>query len=302
MPPCRVHTLSSSRCSLSVVPTGARILSLANPVTGREWLWAPQQTPLDYWRAHDGEVPQRPMIAVDECFPTVAACTLNGADHPAHGEVWTRAWEIAGQQTAEIGGAIDAEIALTTFDGRLKRRAVVSGDGVLLEYELENRGSEARPYLWALHPLLRWETGDRIELSSAVKEVRVSAFHSAAIAKGARVSWPAASTDAILDRGIFGADTPGYAKVFAGPETGGVATLVHGATGEKLIFRWDVAEQPWLGIYICSGGRNGFWHAALEPTTSPHEALSDAVADGTAGSIAPKSKKTWKVSIELAAA
>src|ERR1039458_10375594 len=84
-----VHVLGNDGVELAMVPElGAKIISLKNLRTGREWLWHPHDSlrlfknqPLDDFAAS-------PLVGMDECLPTILPCSWRGRQLPDHGEVW----------------------------------------------------------------------------------------------------------------------------------------------------------------------------------------------------------------------
>src|SRR5262245_37293620 len=90
-----VHLLASEQVELAVVPElGARIISLRDRRTGRDWLWHPAGG-LKLFRNQPGDrFETSPLAGIDECFPTVVPCQHQGRALPDHGELWTAAWEV----------------------------------------------------------------------------------------------------------------------------------------------------------------------------------------------------------------
>src|SRR6266481_4178400 len=90
-----VFILSNQEVELAVVPElGARIISLKDLRTGREWLWHPTKG-LKLFRNRAGEnFESSPLVGMDECLPTIAPCCWRGRDLPDHGEVWATNWSL----------------------------------------------------------------------------------------------------------------------------------------------------------------------------------------------------------------
>ena len=49
---------------------------------------------------------------------------------------------------------------------------------------------------------------------------------------------------------------------------------------ERLVFLWNVEENPAVGVWICKGTWNNYYQMAVEPTNVPAESLSEAEARG----------------------
>src|ERR1700685_2525321 len=82
--------MQSRAIRVAVAPEcGARVTSLVDLRTGREWLT-------------QGEPASNPSIEAryglheaagwDECFPTVSSCTIGGEYFRDHGELWGKPW------------------------------------------------------------------------------------------------------------------------------------------------------------------------------------------------------------------
>jgi len=289
-----VYLLRTVRCEIAVVPAlGARIVRLRNRETDREWLWTPDDRRPLFANAPGDDFAHSPLVGVDECLPTVAPCSLAGRDHADHGEVWSAGWTV--DEAAWARGVLATHVDLRSLPLRLTREIDLAGATVRLRYRLHNRSDRSQPFLWALHPLFRWNDGDRIELSPEVRNVRVTTPE---VASGTRWAWPNPSPDVALDRGTLGPG-PRCAKLFAGPECGGHARLRHGRSGETLTLRWAVAENPALGIWISRGGWHGCHHVALEPTSSAHDSLAEAHAANAAAVVVAGDTRTWEVALIL---
>jgi hypothetical protein len=135
---------------------GAKITSLFDARTGREWLVPAPLRPLraltygSTWSAYE-------MCGWDEVFPTLQDCAYPGPGRnegrrlPDHGEVWCMSWADDGPGGATVVGA--------ALPYRLTRSASVADDRLVLDYALTNDGDDAMPFLWAAHPLISLTAG-----------------------------------------------------------------------------------------------------------------------------------------------
>ncbi|HEY3932921.1 MAG TPA: hypothetical protein VGM58_11215, partial [Verrucomicrobiae bacterium] len=90
-----VYMLHTEEVELAVVPElGAKIISLKDLRTGREWMWHPPGG-LKLFRNHPSDAfSQSPLAGADECLPTIAPCSWQGRELPDHGEVWNVPWKV----------------------------------------------------------------------------------------------------------------------------------------------------------------------------------------------------------------
>jgi galactose mutarotase-like enzyme len=275
-----VYLLASQEVELAVVPElGARIISLQDVRTGREWLWHPAGG-LKLFRNQPGDhFEASPLVGVDECFPTIAPCQHQGRALPDHGELWTAAWAV--DQEAWGGGLLRTSVraGISPFD--FSRTIELVENEVRLQYQLTNRSTKKEEFLWALHPLLRLQAGDHLELPLSTR----------ALLNGE--PW----LDNISRSGVAGE----CAKVFAAPVTEGCAVIRNRTTGDYLEFEWSPAENNVLGVWLTRGGWHGHEHFALEPTNSDTDTLSLAAARGRCGMLEAGQTTQWRVSLRVGA-
>src|SRR5882724_10779024 len=68
-----VHALSNEDVEIAVVPElGAKIISLKNLRTGREWMWHPQGGVKLFRNQSGDDFSKSPLVGADECLPTIA--------------------------------------------------------------------------------------------------------------------------------------------------------------------------------------------------------------------------------------
>ena len=90
-----VYALSNERVEVAVVPAlGARIVSLKDLRTGREWMWHPDGGRRLFQNLTGDDFAGSPLVGMDECLPTIAPCSWQGRNLPDHGEVWALPWTV----------------------------------------------------------------------------------------------------------------------------------------------------------------------------------------------------------------
>ena len=291
---CSVH-LENEFLSVSVVPElGARIVSLRDKQSGRDWLWRPSG-PLKLWRNHRGDsFSKGTFVGADECLPTIGACLWNGRELPDHGEVWSGPWKL--DEAAFTEGRINTTIRLPRSPLIFSRELSLVGSALRMNYTLTNAGSRPEAWLWAWHPLLSIESGDRLELPDEVDSLFIETAKHPDARRGEIWNWPSHGDRVRLDCLELDGDSS-YLKAFAGPVQSGIARLFNEQNHTRLQLRWDAATLPYLGIWLTRGGYNGWHHLALEPTNLQADALADAAK--TLHPLAPTAKKTWWMEVAL---
>ncbi|MEI9960441.1 MAG: hypothetical protein WDM76_04700 [Limisphaerales bacterium] len=191
-----VYVLGNDEIELAVTPElGAKIISLKNLRTGREWMWHPPGG-LKLFRNHIGDdFSQSPLVGADECLPTIAPCSWQGRELPDHGEVWSAPWKVDAQ--AWENGILKTSLKLKISPFEFERTIELVENEIQISYQLNNHGATDESFLWAIHPLLRLQPGDQLELPASTR----------ALLNGA--TWIDAMTSAIPEKNC--------AKIFAAP-------------------------------------------------------------------------------------
>ena len=295
-----VYGLRSPSTEIRVAPElGAKILSLKNLETGREWVWRPPG-PFRLFRNQPGDPFERStLVGADECLPTVAPCKWKGRNLPDHGEVWSIPWTV--DRHAWEQGRIKTTVATPVSPFVFERTIRLEENEVRLDYGIRSVSSEREPFIWAFHPLLEIVEGDRIELPADVRSARVeSASGLPDIPHGSVRSWPEPVPGVELERMDFGSYRPACAKMFVESPGEGRAAIVNSRTGESLTLEFDARQNPALGIWLTRGGWHGYEHVALEPTNLASDSLAEAAPRATSSSILPPGReRTWTIRLGL---
>jgi galactose mutarotase-like enzyme len=284
-----ILTLSNPALAVSIAPEfGARIVSLVDRASGREWLdgWSPAPKRRLWPPADPTDFASGPGAGIDECLPTVLPCALGRSKLPDHGELWNRRPELL----ADAEG-VCCRWSLACLPLDFERRLSLAGGRVILDYRLANRGRTATPFLWAWHPLFSWKPGDQIRFPRTV----TSCLHPGGTES---VPWRHPKPGVDLSRAVFPRGETPAAKVFAGPLTRGHAEI-HSRRGESLVLDWPAASFPYAGIWITRGFWKGLHHWAIEPTNAPVDRLSDILGHSPASLLEPGESRAWRLSVTL---
>lgn len=243
----------------------------------------------------------------DECFPSVAACTVNGIDIPDHGDVWRKPW------TASVKhDALSSHVTASSMPMRFSRWLSLDGPTMHLRYSVTNTGNAGADFLWSAHPLFQVQAGDRIVLPEGVHEVHVEASSADRLEAGDRSTWPLAALTrgGYLDLSLVGPeDGVTSHKLFAGPLSTGWCGLYRSALQMGIIMRFDPGHTPFAGLWISQGAwpkteddsptRARQYAVALEPTTAPCDSLQHAIETGHAQHLQPLAELSWPVQFEV---
>ncbi len=273
-----VFILSNQEVELGVVPElGARIISLKDLQTGREWLWHPAGGRKLFRNDAGDFFESSPLVGVDECLPTIASCSWEGRELPDHGEVWAAPWAVDNE--AWENGVLRTSVSLKISPFDFERTIELEENEIRFTYRLNNRSAAEELYLWAMHPLLRLQTGDQLELPASTR----------ALLNGA--AW----IDAVNSAQPKG----DCEKFFASLIKEGRAAINNPETGDRLAFHWDAAENNTLGLWLNCGGWHGHHHFALEPANGEPDVLTAAAQRKRCGAVAAHGSATWQVCIRV---
>ena len=273
-----VCVLANDCVELEVVPElGAKIISLKDLRTGREWLWHPPQGRKLFRNRQGDDFFQSPLTGIDECFPTIAPCIWQGRQLPDHGELWNLPWTVDDISWSTGILKTTARPKLSPFE--FTRTIELHQNEVRVEYQLTNCGGARERFLWAIHPLLRLQPGDQLELPG----------HTRTLFNGE--TWVDAIASALPPNLC--------AKIFASPVSEGWAAIHNPKTGDRLQIEWDPEENNTLGLWLTRGGWHGHHHFAIEPTNSDADDLPTAAARNQCGTLAAHGAKSWQLCFRL---
>jgi galactose mutarotase-like enzyme len=275
-----LYTLRNAQAALAVVPElGAKIISLRDLQTQREWLWHPGED-LDLFENQPTDAfSDSPLVGMDECLPTILPCTWRGRKLPDHGEAWNRPWEVDMEAWRE--GILKTSIRLKSSPFVFERTIALQEAEIQLNYKMSNVGDTEEHFLWAVHPLLRLTAGDRLELPGSTRQLLNGA-------------------DWVDDVASAGA-AKNCAKAFAHPLSEGWAAVRNEATRDRLKFTWDPVQNKSLGLWITRGGWHGHHHFAIEPSNADHDCLATASARNRCGVVAANSSVAWQLKLRVGA-
>lgn len=286
---------------------GAKLVSIVNLDSGREWLVQP--------RVLLGRVPyagaftEGDMSGWDEMFPTINPCPYPlpggraGSKLPDHGEVWSLPWSVA----ESTGTSLTLSIEGRALPYRLTRRLMLAGRAALrMRYRLENLSDEPLTWLWAAHPQFACPPGTAVILADEVVDLlQVCEPDSGWVPAGAPVTWPWATTPGgsrvRIDRIAAGVGR-GFYKLYVRPEQQlNWAAMSDETTGDRLRLSWDPGQIPYLGIWVDQACFNDVPTIALEPSTGFYDDLAHAHGNGRAVTTAPRQAVQWQLAVTLAA-
>ena len=245
----------------------------------------------------------------DECFPTVSdasvAVTEQGhsrqLDFPDHGELWSREWKVSTE-----GDVLILYIEGIEADYSFEKRIELEEATVKIHYSLNNKEDFDMPSIWSAHPLLKISEGSEIITEDFAQSVVNWASDSNIGTFGDSLSWPVIEIGGkqVDLRKVPDKSFGKTAKLFSEKLKKGVAGLYRQDWDESIVFDFDPAKVPYLGLWLCYGGwpeesDNKHYTLGIEPTTGWPDSLSEAVRWGDKRSIKANSKFEWSLDITI---
>jgi galactose mutarotase-like enzyme len=311
--------LENSRLSVSLLPeAGGKIAELRDRRTGRNWLWENPHLPVrraiyaaDYGRELDSGGWDEILFSTDPCdveLPDGRRCAV-----PDHGDLVGQSWKLLAAETDASQHAV-CDLAATGHAFACDWRRIVTLDAerplLTLRYSLANSGDTAWPWLWCAHPLIAIERGMRIELPSDLAFRVTQTTLPRAEPSSAELRWPRLPLrdGGAVDLGASFADAHELhrfaAKLFVASASPGEIGLCSADAAERLTFRYDASEIPWVGLWINAQSWSGcgsppYLNLGVEPSTSPCDSLTAAIAEDRAGWLQPGQTRTWSLRVEV---
>lgn len=300
--------LRAGDAKVVIVPAlGGKIASLE--LAGREWLWASDVIPRQAGVDGASYVETGDSGGYDECFPTVAACTLptsvarfGGLTLPDHGELWSQ------PTTFTLETRPEGMYAATGWVGRrmpyrFARGVFVGNDGrVEMQYAVTNDGSAPIPFLWSSHPLLPLGAATRVVLPEGAR-TRVWSQHGIDLGgAGRELRWPRVPVAGkLVDLSRPDEVGKAYAcKLFVDVPAGQEARAAIEEDGARLEVTFDPAQVPTVGLWLNRRGwtpfRRGrpYLNLGLEPCIGAPDSLAEALgAWREAAWLQPAERREW---------
>jgi galactose mutarotase-like enzyme len=285
-PPGSVE-LRSGTTSVTIVPAlGGKIISLHT--AGREWLWRNATQPPRALPAGAAYGDTGNGGGFDECFPTIAPCTLpsgttgyGGLTLPDHGELWSR------PATFTLETRTDGVHATTEWRGermpyRFVRTVLARNDGVEMRYRVANEGAHRLPFIWCAHPLFPLTKHTRLVVADGTRMRLWSQRDIELGAPGTELRWPRAVVGGkFVDLSQPHLVARSFAcKLFLEPSMGQAAIEENGA---RLDVTFDTTRVPFLGVWIDKGAWSLFRRGgavrtvAIEPGIGAPDSLAEAM-------------------------
>lgn len=285
--------LRNDLISIQVLPEiGGKISSLLDHRSGREWLWSNPQLPRRTPIYGESYIAGLDTGGWDEIFPSISPCRLpENISIPDHGDLVFLPAEVS-EQTSN-------SLTLTTLtraiQTRFTRKLALEDDRLRICYRLESLATEPIPYLWAAHPLIALEDGMLLELPTSKLTSSEGLNLEITDNGGCRIK---------IEDPALGNIEPHSLKFFT---ERGLAdhAAIHAKDGSSIQIKWNKSDAPYFGIWLNQRAWNGYgtepyFNLGIEPTTSPCDSLTEAMATNEHLTLPPGETRKWQLELRLA--
>jgi hypothetical protein len=237
----------------------------------------------------------------DELFPNDEAGEVLGRNLPDHGELWTGAWDAEPFETADVTGVrLRYTTPITHFEARKEIVLPKGAHGLEVCYGLTNRGSEAMPFLWKLHPAFAVSVNHRIDFP-VMTVVREAEFAGTLEGAPAEFAWPWAN---FADRRIDLRQVPDVSSraihFFYGVGLrDGWCGITDRAKKLAAGLRFDASVFTSCWLFATHGGWRDLNVAVLEPATGYPFQMKTMMERGQARMLAPGESLETKVLLSV---
>jgi len=195
------------------------------------------------------------MSGIDECFPTVAACsglTADGDsyDYADHGLLWQGPWE-----AAERNGGLDISCAPARLGYTFQRRCSFESESVLLlDYRVRNSGTARVPFVYCLHMLLAADARTRAILPRGMRRAyNYASEDTFGVPNRQWFDLPIQNQTDIT--GPWSLERRTFVKLFSDRLEGRSACVEHPESRDRLFVSCDPQALPYMGLSRLPGLR-----------------------------------------------
>lgn len=215
---------------------------------------------------------------IEEAFPTVQPCTVDGISLPFFGEIWTIGWR---------GEAADDSVSLECFSpiwpARISKTIMLSEDCLSYDYAIRNIGYSNISYIFGFHPSFSVYEDTEIVLSSGSCTMLIDPCTCSSCMVD--FEWPLFGTVDISR--AYPSGKGNYCNFIRYPVSEGRYAIQHPSKGIRTDVVFDSSVFPLLSIWPLYGGCRGLECIMTEAFTAWPAVLSDAIAAGTASVLRP---------------
>lgn len=233
---------------------------------------------------------------LDEAFPNIAEAVVerDGKEYiyPDHGEIWSSSF---GWIREEEG--VRLKYRSRRFGYVYEKKITLSGNQIILDYDIQNQWDQPFPCIWTFHGLMRYEE-DMQFLYSDEAERFENVFESEELGRvGERY-------DRVNERYDFERVPPKKTNAMVkfyvdGKLENGFCGYRYPALGVECRYHYDAEKFPYLGVWITAGGFRGDYNCAMEPANGYYDNVKIAEKNNTLYYLKKENPLKFSLQIEV---
>lgn len=304
---CVIHgfdalLLENASVRAAVIPQlGGRVWEIVDRLRGRQWVWhhpknrltttAPGSAYDDVWAG-----------GWEELFPNDAPCRFEGKELPDHGEWWAAAWTVAGVSEGRCA-VLRLQVVLNVRRVVCEKEYRLGATSNTLEigYRIESREKQAFHFLFKQHLPVAIDPDCEILAPGGTVKAVDAEFGNLLSGPGP-FDWPATVNIDGLEASLetvppASAGLREFVYVSGMPE--GWCAVRDSRRRAAIRMRYEVAELPYLWLFLTYGGWRECYTAVLEPCTNMPKDLAEAARLGQSAALEPGRTFETRVTLTL---
>lgn len=277
----KVTPLENDHLRVEILPElGNMISSIIHKKRDFEFVFQPSREIL-HAPTYGDDFSNGPRAGIIDCLPTIDPChyEITGKDLVDHGDVWSIPWD----ERIE-GNAQEAWVTLTSMPLEFRRRTSLDENQITLTYTVKNLDAVSHFYLWTFHGLNNFDEATRLDFPEALRNV-INVQN-------------ADEFPDLHDLGAFEKDST-YKWYFTDPIEEGWVSLTYPKEKLRYTVSFNPEENPYLGIWITTGGYQGEQNIGIEPCNGFYDSLEKARANGKVKEIEAGATDQWTITIAI---
>ncbi len=288
--------MENARVRLSVLPCdGGRLISLYDKQHDFEHIWTNERTrrlPRFYGANYD----DLSASGLEEAFPTVQPCEIDGVTLPFFGEVWPIPWEYE-IETDGDEAAIRLWCTTSITPAKLTKTFLLKGNEARLvtQYRVENLGAGSFPYLFGVHPSVCVTEDTRVIVPQA--RYRTGYLYPPDLTEQKEFAWPELSGKSLAKTYPFADNL--CVNFYTDNVKDGSYGFYHNKEKCGINILFSPEDFKSLSIWLIYGGWRGHYCAMTEMFSCWPADLRQALERGIHETLQAGEAREYKVAYEL---
>ncbi|NLI90101.1 MAG: hypothetical protein GX366_06815 [Epulopiscium sp.] len=275
-------TIENDKIRVTTLPEhGFKVASIYHKEKDFEFLFQPSNK--EYKKAYHGaDFSKYDTSGLDDCVPSIDPCKYLDTDIDLvdHGDVWSIPWDVK-----HTKGKLEGEVELPSLPLLFSRAITLDEESIIFNYRVKNLSGEDVAYLWTLHGLNCYNENTRLEFPEDLR------------------NYINVQNDEVWNFDIRNLkDYPKnhtFKYYFTDEIKEGWALLDYRDKRVKYKVNFDPRDNPYLGIWLTTGGFKEENNVAIEPCNGFYDTLERAVDNKKVKYVRANDCDFWQVKIDI---